>query len=115
MLLLAQLCLALPLSVLAAAPARAAYYPRQESTPTSTPTATSSASNGSFPTDVGFAGPIKYGVAPFLVEINRLNGSQGNSPIETRWNATDDDTFDIFTSVGNEVSVGVAYTALVAC
>ncbi|UZJ55613.1 hypothetical protein CBS101457_004933 [Exobasidium rhododendri] len=72
------------------------------SSSSSTTASSTASSDGSFPTDVGYAGTIKYGASPFLVFNDRINGSLGNSPIETRWNATDDTTFNIFQSVGNE-------------
>jgi hypothetical protein len=111
------------LAVALCSQARASVYPRQvtsssssSSIATSAASASSSASSTSttasstassntsdaFPTDVGYAGTIAYGQAPFLAVNDRINGSLGDSPIETRWNATDDPNFNIFQSVGNE-------------
>ncbi|KAN0060550.1 hypothetical protein ACQY0O_007005 [Thecaphora frezii] len=84
--------------------------PRQENVTTTitaaTATATTTAASAAdvFPTNVGFLGTTKAGVAPFLVTQDRIAGSLGNRPIDTRWNATDDSdgSFDIFQHLGNE-------------
>lgn len=101
------------------------YYPRQVSSSatdsaslasaSSTASSTSSSSISSsstassdsdaFPTDVGYAGTIKYGQSPFLAATGRINGSLGDEPIETRQPTLDNaEPFDIFKNVGNEVS-----------
>ncbi|EPQ30302.1 uncharacterized protein PFL1_02418 [Pseudozyma flocculosa PF-1] len=74
--------------------------PRQAND-TATPTTDAA---GAFPTDVGYLGTTKPGAAPFLVVNDRIPGSRGNSPVETRWNTTgpSDPSFDIFKNVGNE-------------
>lgn len=97
-------------------------YPRQassssssssaaSSSSTASSTSTASSSSDAFPTDVGFAGTIKYGQSPFLAVTDRINGSLGDEPIEIRQKTLDNaTTFDIFKNVGNEVSRKCAYT-----
>ncbi|SPO28999.1 related to 3-phytase A precursor [Ustilago trichophora] len=93
-------------ALVASAVVSAALLPR-DSTPSSNNASapTSISSSNPFPTNVGYAGTVKYGASPFLAVTDRIPGELKDSSIETRWkplNATEDCTYNIFHHLGNE-------------
>lgn len=73
-------------------------------------------SNTPFPTDVGFAGPVAYGIPPLRSQVDKLNSTefQGNNyGVEMRWLPKDADkdhatSDDIFRNLGTTSPYHVA-------
>ncbi|KOS15215.1 3-phytase a precursor [Malassezia pachydermatis] len=73
-------------------------------------------SNTPFPTDVGFAGPVAYGIPPLRSQVDKLNSTefQGNNyGVEMRWIPKDADkdhatSDDIFRNLGTTSPYHVA-------
>lgn len=93
-------------ALVATAVSAAALLPRDSTaTNTSSDAPTSISPENPFPTNVGYAGTIKYGAPPFLAVTDRIPGELKDASIETRWKplyAREDCTYNIFQHLGNE-------------
>ncbi len=94
----------LALQAMVATAVSAAMIPR-DATATNASAPTSITPDNPFPTNVGYAGTVKYGAPPFLAVTDRIPGELKDSSIETRWEPLDacaNDDFKIFQHLGNE-------------